>query len=112
MTVTDQAKCYISFCPGCECLYEAGRADQLTCSPGCRVKAHRSGRLKDLRELADSLKIHPASILHSHAIEMLRPDLVERVAAGEIEYEDILPDLGSAYNARAMKAARMVIGDA
>lgn len=110
--VTDGPNRYIiSYCPCCETLYEATRRDQLTCSPACRVRAHRTGKLTELKRTADALRIHPALTLRSHAVEILRPDLAQKIAAGEVEYDDILPDLEAAFSARVMKAVRMSEGE-
>ncbi|AWC25475.1 hypothetical protein CO731_04972 [Aminobacter sp. MSH1] len=112
-SVTDEPNRYIiSYCPMCETVYEASRRDQLTCSPACRVKAHRTGRLDELKRVAKFLDIHPSLALRAQATEILRPDLGRKIAAGEIDYDDILSEMDAAYNARAMQAARMVMGDA
>lgn len=111
--VTDEPnRNIISYCPCCETLYEASRRDQLTCSPACRVRAHRTGSLDELRRIAKTLHIHPALILRAHAVEMLRPDLAQRMAAGEVDHEDILDELEAAFSARAMQAARLSMGAA
>jgi hypothetical protein len=63
--VTYSSKRYISVCPGCDRLFDTERRDAMTCSPACRVRAHRSGELKRLRSIAKSLKVRPAGILHA-----------------------------------------------
>jgi hypothetical protein len=110
-SVTDEPNRYIiSYCPCCETVYEASRRDQLTCSPACRVKAHRTGRLNELKRVSKFLDIHPSLALRSQAVEILRPDLAQRIAAGEIDHDDIGPEMEAAFNARVMQAARMVMG--
>jgi hypothetical protein len=45
----------------------------LTCSPSRRVKAHRNGQLKWLRDVAKKYEIHPASLQHVAAMHRLLP---------------------------------------
>ena len=71
MTETFSGKCYVMVCGGCNCLFDAQRDDQLTCSSACRVKAHRNGSLKALRALAESFEIKPGQILQAAAIDRL-----------------------------------------
>lgn len=63
---------YIYVCAGCDLLNEFERSDCMTCSPACRVRAHRSGELKRLRALALQLRIpNPAMLLHTKALQQL-----------------------------------------
>lgn len=39
-------------------------------SPACRVRAHRSGKLKELRELAAEFDVTPASLQHAEAMDL------------------------------------------
>ena len=39
-------------------------------SPACRVRAHRSGKLKELRELAAEFDATPASLQHAEAMDL------------------------------------------
>ena len=89
--VTLSCKCYVFVCCGCDLLSVSSRNDALTCSTACRVRAHRSGHIKMLRELAHSLglvnddgKPMPAGIKQCNAIQRLRPDLSERITAGTL----------------------------
>jgi hypothetical protein len=82
-SVTYSRKRYIFKCAGCDCLEESARKDTLTCSPACRVRAHRSGELKRLRELAARMDVDPSAILHAGAAKRLAPDIVLRIRANE-----------------------------
>lgn len=100
----------ITVCAGCGQLHEVRRADVLTCSARCRVKAHRNGSLKTLRALARSFDIKAATILQAEALRRLRPDLAEIVHAGKQTLRDVGPDLQREFDARAFKAARLAAG--
>lgn len=82
--VTHKPKCYVSVCAGCGRLDQSERSDTLTCSPACRVRAHRNGSLKALRAIALSLDIRPATILQCKAVIWLRPDLAEQLSNGKL----------------------------
>jgi hypothetical protein len=47
------------------------------------VRAHRSGELKRLRELAARMDVDPSAILHAGAAKRLAPDIVLRIRANE-----------------------------
>ena len=59
---------YIFLCAGCGALAVSERSDALTCSVACRVNAHRSGRLKQLRAEAKAAHIPPGALVQSEAI--------------------------------------------
>lgn len=105
-TVTFSRKCYVFSCAGCGSLDESARRDQLTCSPACRVTAHRNGSLKLLRAVAKSYKVPPASILHARAVEALRPDLVDRMKVGRLTIDEAMPDVYLAFVQACLSAAR------
>ncbi len=86
--VTDRVKCYVFVCAGCGLLAQTERADTLTCSPACRVRAHRSGATDKLRRIARAQDIIAGSIARAQAIMLLRPDLFERASRGEIKIDD------------------------
>ena len=65
---------YVYVCIGCGCLDELDRSDRLTCSPACRVRAHRNGSLKELRAAAAEDDLRPAAFLHARAMKTLLPD--------------------------------------
>jgi len=97
--VTLKPKCYIFVCVGCGLLACSGRSDRLTCSPRCRVRAHRNGSLKRLRDLAalPTFDIEPASIQQAAAVEQLRPDLAEKLKLGQMELQDTRKEMWSAF---------------
>jgi len=105
---------YVYVCAGCDLLGEAERSDCMTCSPACRVRAHRSGEIKRLREIAEQIRVSPASILHAKALERLLPDRVDEmiVRMGEqpimdqvrgISWFDNQPDIRKAFYALIYK---------
>jgi hypothetical protein len=81
--VTLKAKCYtvpnVFVCAGCGLLASSERSDALTCSQVCRVQAHRSGKLKQVRALAKRLEIPPSMIGQAQAINALCPHLSSRI---------------------------------
>lgn len=98
--VTHSRKCYTFVCCGCDLLNVSSRNDALTCSTACRVRAHRSGYIKTLRELArrlglvnDDGKPMPAGIKQCEAIQRLRPDLAERIDAETLTINQAQPDV-------------------
>lgn len=66
-------------CVGCSMLAMSDRTDALTCSPACRVRAHRNGGLKRLRVLAEQADIPPGILLRVKAIKELCPHLGARI---------------------------------
>lgn len=97
---------YVFECAGCKCLVDSERSDAITCSPACRVTAHRNGSAKALREYASqpSLDISPALVLQVKAADLLLPDAADRIIAGEITLDDIRGDIWRAYWAVLKKA--------
>lgn len=104
--VTIDAKRYVYVCAGCDLLADSGRSDSLTCSSGCRVLAHRNGRLKALHGRAKSFDIHPSIILQAKAIDRLRPDLALRVLAGSMTMFDAQRQIWPAFWSLVEKAAQ------
>jgi hypothetical protein len=80
MSVTYSRKRYIFKCACCGGLWESNRRDTLTCSPACRVAAHRSGALKIAREEAVRVDVGVERLLHVAAAKSLAPDLIRRLA--------------------------------
>jgi hypothetical protein len=103
--VTLTSKCYAYVCIGCGALDQSERSDKLTCSTACRVRAHRNGELRHLRELASSLKILPASILQARAIEQLCPDTVQQIRNGRLTLEEAQPAANHAFLQLLLQAA-------
>lgn len=82
---------YVFQCAGCGLLDMADRRDAITCSPACRVKAHRSGSAARLRRIAEAYGIPPALIRQAAAVELLRPDLVARIKSGAMSMDAAMP---------------------
>ena len=95
--VTYSSKRYVTVCVGCECLFDTVRCDQMTCSPACRVRAHRNGSMARRRSLADFMQCDPAGIGFAGAMLILRPDLEARIMSGGAKFDDLMPDLLKAY---------------
>lgn len=106
LPVTYSRKRYIAVCAGCDLLFEAERRDQLTCSPACRVRAHRSGELKRRTAIAASLRIPVAMMGHAQALTRLRPDLEPRIMSGDATYDEMQPEVCEAFWQAAWEAAR------
>ncbi|ABE63622.1 hypothetical protein Nham_2854 [Nitrobacter hamburgensis X14] len=88
--VTFSSKCYIVVCAGCDSFFESERSNQLTCSPACRVKAHRNAAITRLRVFADALDVSVAAMQQAEAIRRLRSDLANRVLNRSIEFNDAM----------------------
>ena len=90
-------KCYTFVCAMCRGLAMSSRADALTCSSACRVRAHRQPELlRSVRELAATMRIPPASILQSQAVIHLRPDLADKIRDGHLTLEAVQPEVRQA----------------
>ena len=89
VTLPPKRYSYIYVCAGCDLLDQSERSDTLTCSPACRVAAHRNGAAAALRQLAVAAKVSPALILRAKALQQLCPGIVERVMHGEVEIDDL-----------------------
>lgn len=96
---------YIFACIGCGRLHESNRKDRLTCSGQCRVRAHRNGSLKALRDLARRCDVKPGGILRAQALCDLRPDLAELVRTGERSLDTTDRDVRAAFFKRLMQVA-------
>src|SRR5262245_58063468 len=97
LSVTALAVPYIFLCAGCGTLAVSERSDALACSVGCRVNAHRSGRLKQLRAEAKAAHIPPGALVQSEAILELCPHLEEPIMAGRMQLEDTRPEMWEAF---------------
>lgn len=97
---------YVFECAGCKCLVDSERSDAITCSPACRVTAHRNGYAKALRELAKQswLDVPPAMILQTKAACLLLPDAENRLKSGEVRLDYLRGEIWSAYWALIQKA--------
>jgi hypothetical protein len=105
-TSRETLQVWIYVCAGCDLLDEAERRDQVTCSPACRVRAHRSGKLRRLRALAASLEITAASILQAAAVDRLDPTVGARVLQGEVTLIEAQRLVRPAFIAMVDAAAR------
>jgi hypothetical protein len=96
---------WVFTCAGCDLLATSKRSDALTCSPACRVRAHRSGKIKQLHAIASQLvltnnrtgKTVPAIIQHCSAVRRLRPDLFQQIEAGRLTVYHAMPDVYRAF---------------
>lgn len=91
------SKCYVYVCVGCDLLNMSERSDALTCSTKCRVRAHRNVSMQVLRALASRLDITPASIQQAAAVQRLRPDLADQVAAGKVTFDGVRGEVWAAF---------------
>ncbi len=107
--VTLSFKCYVYVCVGCNLMASSERSDVLTCCTRCRVRAHRNGSMKALRELAarPMFRVHPATIQQCAAVQRLRPDLADKLLAGTVELDDIRDEISSAFWSLVWKHVRV-----
>jgi hypothetical protein len=91
-------------CCGCGLLADSLRSDVITCSPACRVRAHRNGSAEALRRLAARFDIRPGLLSEARAVIWLRPDLESRIAAGGLKIEDCRTEVFAAFNAAVTRA--------
>jgi hypothetical protein len=96
---------YVFQCVGCGLLDMADRRDVTTCSPACRVKAHRNGSSARLRRVARSFHIPPATIRQAAAVELLRPDLAQQVKSGAMPLYAAMPGACAELTRRALAQA-------
>lgn len=96
----------IYVCVGCRRLEESDRADVLTCSDACRVRAHRNGSAKALREAAAKMDASPGAVAEMGAVIELLPHRAEEMSFGRLKINQIRVELQAAFNKRAMQAAR------
>jgi hypothetical protein len=96
-------------CVGCGLFGFAERADALTCSTACRVRAHRNGRLKQIRAMASSAKIAPGMYVQALAVLRLCPHLGEELETGRLDLEDTRQQVWAALWRRIEAAARATI---
>ena len=99
MSETYSRKRYVSGCPGCDGLFESARADQVACSPACRVRIHRQpGLVAELRALAAAMRITVALGQQGAALLRLCPELEAPIMAGTLTIEDAQPQVLAAFN--------------
>jgi hypothetical protein len=79
---------FVYVCVGCDCIDLSNRRDQMTCSTACRVRAHRAGTLRRLRDEAMRSEIRPASILQAAAVCRLDAAVADRVRHGALRLDD------------------------
>jgi hypothetical protein len=88
---------HIFKCAGCGCLVDSDRSDALTCSTACRVRAHRNGKIKRLREIAEMMDIPPGIIVQCQAITGLRPDLDDAIRDGKLTIKQAQQQIWPVY---------------
>lgn len=94
-------------CLACDLLADSMRSDALTCSPRCRVWLHRHPeRLERLQALCAPMRLAPAMVQESLAIERLRPDLRARIAAGELSHDDVRAEIHGEFMRLVMQQAQ------
>jgi len=103
--VTLKPKCYTFVCLGCDLLAQSSRSDAVTCSPACRVRAHRSGAAAENKLLAKKIDVPIGMMGQVKAVIALRPDLAERIRGGEIEIDEAQRGMAQAFFAIACKQA-------
>lgn len=89
---------YVTVCLGCDGLFSTVRRDRLTCSGACRVAAHRKGSLSQQRETAKRDRVPVERYGFARAAMTLRPDLAEQLRLGNVEFEDVMPELVAAFD--------------
>lgn len=83
--VAVKPKCYVYQCLVCGALDLAERSDRATYSTACRVQAHRTGKLKRMRDAEKSgFGMTPGRYARASAIRVLRPDLIALIDRGEL----------------------------
>ena len=87
-------------CLGCGLLEVSERSDAVTCSPACRVRAHRNGALKRARAEARAARVPLGLIQQTYALVALCPHLIPGIEAGRIEIDDTREEVWKAYWAR------------
>jgi hypothetical protein len=86
--VTLEHKRYVFVCVGCRRLACSERSDAITCSTACRVRAHRNGSAKRLRDIADALDVRPGLVQQAAAIKALTPEIDAEIQAGKRRIDD------------------------
>jgi hypothetical protein len=68
-------------CAVCDKLAISGRSSAMTCSPACRVQAHRTGKIKELAAFAHAFADHrnAALMLRERALVYLFGDEVDKM---------------------------------
>jgi hypothetical protein len=96
---------WVFTCAGCDLLASSERSDTLTCSPACRVRAHRNGSIKSLAAVCEWLPLRDrrtgkpdvARFLHTAAVIRLRPDLAQQISAGTLTLDQAMPETYRAF---------------
>lgn len=108
--VTPSRKRYVSVCAACDGLFEASRADQVTCSPACRVRLHRHPELvAHQRQMAAHMAVPLVLMLKAGAIRRLCPELEAPIMAGTLTIDAAQPQVCAAF--RALLQARTTCPD-
>jgi hypothetical protein len=76
---------------------DSQRSDKMTCSDACRVKAHRSGKLKQIRRMAEAADISPGMLAQCQALLVLCPHLEAAIIARKKNLKDTRAEVWSAY---------------
>ena len=92
------SKRYIYVCAGCDLLAESSRSHATTCSPACRVRAHRSGSLKRLQKTITHPECTPAQALQAAAVLRLCPELEDPIWAGTMTIKQAQPTVCNAFD--------------
>jgi hypothetical protein len=110
-TETLSTKRYVIKCLECGVLDEVSRKNVLTCSPACRVRAHRNGTIKRYRAAAESMGFPVTLSPRINALIELRPDLAKRVQSGELTEEDARPEIIKSFWQRVLEEVKGLEGE-
>ena len=109
--MTLPAKRYIATCAVCNGLFGSLRKDALTCSPACRTRGHRTGRITvlDAWVRAAAGEDVPLSLfLRVQAVQSLLPERSREVAQGLIELDapELRAEMSAAFEALELRAVQ------
>jgi len=97
--VTFKPKCYTFVCIGCNLLAQSERSDAITCCTACRVRAHRNGRAKKIKQIAKNIGCIAGKLQQFEAVMRLAPELWPDIKSDSKTLNEVMPEI----NSRGMK---------
>ncbi|MEQ9002333.1 MAG: hypothetical protein RIE74_02090 [Pseudomonadales bacterium] len=80
-------------------LADSNRRDTLTCSTACRVRAHRTGAMREFRTAAEDANVPPWLLAQVAAAMRLGSEFSERIRRGkDIDDDDFREDVCNAFD--------------
>ena len=109
--MTHPVKRYITTCAVCHGLFASLRKGAVTCSPVCRTRGHRTGRIREASAWVHKTAgedVPLSTFQRAQAVHSLLPDRTRELIAGTLELDapELRAEMGKAYEELVRRAVQ------